>query len=178
MHKFKSTPIEKFSYLFITISLLAVCLAPRTIYAQQGSQNSINYSGQMNDEADLKTFIEGFLEAFGNDEPDKIRAMMLPNANIAYFSTSNGEPKIFTVSADQFFSLREGKQNRKFQEPVRQYTVNISQGKLAFVRADATVYYDGKPSHHTNDFFILMKDNDAWKILSGSYTAQPLEKEN
>ena len=29
--------------------------------------------------------------------------------------------------------------------------------------------------HHTNDFFILMKDNDMW--LSDSYTAQPPEKE-
>ena len=82
-----------------------------------------------------------------------------------------------SISAEQFILQREDKQNRKFKEPVKQYSVNISQGKLAFVRADATVFYDGKASHHTNDFFILMKDNDVWKILSGSYTAQPLEKE-
>jgi hypothetical protein len=104
--------------------------------------------------------------------------MFLPNANIASVSGKNGEFKIHTVSADQYISQREGKQNRKFKEPVKKYAVDISQGLLAFVRAEATVYYDDVASHHTNDFFILMKDNGVWKILSGSYTTQALGKDN
>jgi hypothetical protein len=35
--------------------------------------------------------------------------------------------------------------------------------------------HDGKASHHTNDFFVLMKDHGAWKFLSSSYTTHPLE---
>ena len=131
----------------------------------------------MNDESAVKTAVENFLGSLGNDKLDKVRTMMLPNANIGYFSTVNEESKIVSKSVDQYISLREGKQNRKFQEPVGQYSVNISQGKLAFVRADATVYHDGKASHVTDDFFILMKDNGVWKILSGSYTGHPLEKD-
>jgi len=159
----------------ITISFLYIFLAPLNINAQDESKNTIKSSTQMNDESAAKAIVDSFLTALGNDELDKVRAMMLPYANIAYFSTSNGESIISSISADQFISKREGK-HRKFKEPVNQYTVNISQGKLAFVRADATVYYEGKASHHTNDFFILMKNNDIWKILSGSYTAHSLEK--
>jgi len=161
----------------ISLLFLIVCSSPINIYAQDGNQKLIKSSIQVKDESDAKAVIDSFLTALGNDELNKVRALMLPNANIAYFSTSNGKSTLATISADQFISQREGRQNRKFKEPVNQYSVNISQGKLAFIRADATVFYDGIPSHHTSDFFILMKDNDAWKILSGSYTAQPLEKE-
>lgn len=163
--------------LSISLFFLAVCVSPPAVYAQEADQNIIKSPIQMNDESAAKAVVDSFLTALGNDEPDKVRTIMLPNANIAYFSTSNGKSIITTITADQFISQREGRQNKKFKEPVKQYTVNISQGKLAFVRADATVFYNGKPSHHTNDFFILMKDSDVWKILSGSYTAQPLEND-
>lgn len=159
------------------IILLTSCLAIQSSFAQEGDENQKSTS-QENDESAVKAAVDFFLIALGNGELEKVKTMFLPNANIASVSISNGESKIFTVSAEQYISQREEKQTRKFQEPVRNYTVNISQGMLAFVRADATVYYDGKASHHTNDFFILIKDNDVWKILSGSYTVEPLMKEN
>lgn len=162
---------------YLCLLFLAACSFPKTIYAQDGNKEIYTSSIQVKDESDAKAAVDSFLTALGNDELNKVRALMLPNANIAYFSTSDENSTVTTMSADQFISQREGRQNRKFKEPVAQYTVNISQGKLAFVRADATVVYDGIPSHHTSDFFILMKDNDVWKILSGSYTAQPLEME-
>jgi len=152
------------------ILILTVCLLPFNILAQD--------SEEIDDESAVKATVEDFLISLGNNDIDKAKALFLPNANIASNTINNGEPKIFTISAEQYFLQREAKQSKKFQEPVRKYTVNISQGLLAFVRADATVYYDGKASHHTNDFFILMKDNGVWKILSGSYTVEPLIKED
>ena len=103
---------------------------------------------------------------------------MLPNSNMASICKLKGEPEIFTMTTEMYLLQREGKQNKKFQEPVRQYTVNVSQGVLAFVRADATVYYDGIASHHTNDFFILMKDKGVWKILSSTFSTLPLTTDN
>lgn len=164
-------------YSFTSLLFLAAFVSPLVIHAQEGNQKSNDSSIQVMDESDAKASVDSFLIALGNDELNKVRALMLPNANIAYFSTTDGKSAVTTMTADQFISQREGRQNRKFEEPVRQYSVNISQGKLAFVRADATVVYDGTPSHHTSDFFILMKENDAWKILSGSYTARPLDSE-
>ncbi len=163
--------MSKLRSSIVSILLLTGCIAPLTILAQKVTENQ---TISQDDESAVKEAVEAFLVALGNDELEKVKTMFLPNANIASISVSNGESNIFTVTAAGYISEREEKQNRKFQEPVRKYTVNISQGMLAFVRADATVYYDGKASHHTNDFFILMKDNGVWKILSGSYTSQPL----
>ncbi len=154
--------------------LMTAFVVPLTIFGQQVEEDPVTVS-QRDDEAAVKEAVEAFLVALGNGELEKVKAMFLPNANIASVSRANGEPEIFTVSADAYISQRMDKPVRLFQEPVSKYTVNISQGMLAFVRADATVYYDGKASHHTQDFFILMKDKDVWKFLSGSYTTLPLE---
>lgn len=155
--------MKPFKHTFILILFLNFCSASFTVNAQQ------------DDESAVKAAVEDFLMALGNDDTAKVRTMFLPKANIASITLSNGEQKIYTTTAEQYFAQRESKQNRKFQEPVSEFTVSISQGLLAFVRADATVMYDGKPSHHTNDFFILMKDNGVWKFLSGSYTVHPLD---
>ena len=167
--------MNKLQCLIVVMLLLTTCIIPLTGWGQPAKENQAPVS-QDADEAAVKEAVEAFLLALGNGELDKVKSMFLPNANIASISITNGVSKIFTISADQYLSQRE--QNRKFQEPVSKYTVNISQGILAFVRADATVYYDGNASHHTNDFFILMKDNGIWKILSGSYTTQPLNREH
>ena len=151
--------------------ILITFLFPLTIQSQnaEGNQNK-----PQNDESAVKATVEDFLASLGNNDMEKVKTLFLPNANIASITMANGEPKLFTISADQYISQRKEKENKKFEEPVRRYTINISQGLLAFVRADATVFYDGKASHHTNDFFILMKDNGIWKILSGSYTVEPI----
>ena len=156
--------------------LLVVGLLSPGISAREGNEHQASVMEE-NEEAAVKAAVENFLVALGNDETEKVKAMMLPNANIASISIKDGVSKIYTTTAEAYLAQREEKVNRKFQEPVREYTVSISQGILAFVRADATVIYDGKPSHYTNDFFVLMKDNDGWKFLSGSYTTLPLEEE-
>jgi F0F1-type ATP synthase alpha subunit len=168
--------MKKFQTLMIFAILMVPCISPLNTLAQQEieSQKSVD---QKNEEMAVKSAVENFLTALGNDETEKVKLMMLPNANIGSIHMSDGESQIFTVTADQYLSDREGKENRKFKEPVSKYTVNISQGILAFVRADATVYYDGVANYHTNDFFVLMKDNDAWKFLSASYTTLPLESD-
>jgi hypothetical protein len=157
----------------IGMILVTTCFAALNTIGQNVNQTAII---QETDEAAVKAAVESFLSALGNGELEKVKAMLLPNANIASIHISDGKSKIFTIPADQFISQREG--GRKFKEPVMQFAVNISQGMLAFVRADATVYYGDVADHQTNDFFILMKDNGVWKILSGSYTNQPLTKED
>jgi hypothetical protein len=167
--------MKKLQSSIISLILLTTCLAPVRTSAQNGNGNQTSIN-QENDELAVKAAVESFLVALGNEELEKVKTMFLPNANIASISMSNGVSKIFTITAEEYLSAREGK--GKFKEPVRQFTVNISQGMLAFVRADATVYYGDIANHHTNDFFILMKDNGVWKILSGSYTSQPIKKDN
>jgi len=43
------------------------------------------------DESAVKAAVESLLVALGNGELERVRAMMLPNANVASISMSNGE---------------------------------------------------------------------------------------
>jgi hypothetical protein len=165
--------MNKSRRLMIGMMLVTTCFTTLNTFGQNGNQTSIT---EETDESAVKAAVESFLVALGNGELEKVKAMLLPNANVASIYISNGESKIFTTTGGQFILQCEG--GRKFREPVRQFAVNISQGMLAFVRADATVYYGDVADHHTHDFFILMKDNDAWRILSGSYTSLALTKED
>lgn len=169
--------MSKFRITMIIIFLLATCCHGLSVFAQEEASFKTAETSNGEDSA-VKAAVEQFLVAFGNDEQEKMKSFLLPNSNIASISMLNGEPEIFTMTTEMYLLQREGKQNKKFQEPVRQYTVNVSQGVLAFVRADATVYYDGIASHHTNDFFILMKDKGVWKILSGTFSTLPLTTDN
>ena len=48
---------------------------------------------------------------------------------------------------------------------------DVEDDRLAFVRADFTVVIDGQVRSHGVDYFTLVKDGDAWKILNGAYTS-------
>ena len=169
--------MSKIRFSAIIIFLLVAFFTDISALAQEEAAFKTVETSHGEDSA-VKATVEQFLVAFGNDEQEKMKNILLPNSNIASISMLNGEPEIFTMTTEMYLLQREGKQNKKFQEPVRQYTVNVSQGVLAFVRADATVYYDGIASHHTNDFFILMKDKGVWKILSSTFSTLPLTTDN
>ena len=169
--------MSKIRFSAIIIFSLATFFTDISVFAQEEAAFKTTETTHGEDSA-VKAAVEQFLVAFGNDEQEKMKNFLLPNSNIASISMLNGEPEIFTMTTEMYLLQREGKQNNKFQEPVRKYTVNVSQGVLAFVRADATVYFDGIASHHTNDFFILMKDKGVWKILSGTFSTLPLTTDN
>jgi len=48
---------------------------------------------------------------------------------------------------------------------------------MAFVRADATVIRDGQARSRNIDYFTLVREDGAWKFLSASYVAKPIESE-
>lgn len=128
------------------------------------------------DEADVKGTIVTFLEALGNDDQEALPGMFFPHANIGSIRVKDGDTTIYTNSVEKWLEGRALKENKLFEEPVQEFTVEITQGRLAFVRANTTLLYNGVPSHYAHDFFVLMKENGQWKILSGSYTNLPLEE--
>ena len=151
--------------------ILLTCFMSFVSIGQNASDlNSLS----VNDEAAVKAAVDSFLVALGRGDVERVKALFLPNANIGSVVMREGVTKIYTSSFEDFIAKREA--GRNFEEPVRTYTVNISQGLLAFVRADATVVIDDIPDHFTDDFFILMKEDGEWKFLSGSYTSYPLEE--
>lgn len=45
---------------------------------------------------------------------------------------------------------------------------------MAFVRANATVFVDDQARSHNIDYFTLVREDGAWKILSASYVAKSI----
>ncbi|NNJ73490.1 MAG: hypothetical protein HKP09_09940 [Enterobacterales bacterium] len=155
----------------LAFSFMALMVASHSVLiASEATQAVI-------DKAQLKLTIEKFLEALGNDDTDAVRAMYLPHASVGFFRKADGKESVKTMSIEQYIEQRRSRVNSKFTEPVQEYEINISQGKLAFVRANATIYdHKGEiPSHHTQDFFVLMNVDGVWKFLSASYTSSPLK---
>jgi hypothetical protein len=128
------------------------------------------------DEAAVKSVVEQFLKVAGNYNVAAMRPLFFTNANIGWHSLKEGKWIASSVTAEAWFE-RIGKivNPKPYTEPVFSYTIHISEGRLAFVKADAILQSDDKPKAHNMDFFILMKENDTWKILSGSYTSVPIK---
>jgi hypothetical protein len=79
----------------------------------------------------------------------------------------------FTTTIEDYLASKNENATR-FTEPVSNYTIHISEGQLAFVKADAILYREGKAQSHNMDYFTLLKENGTWKFLSAAYTAKPI----
>jgi hypothetical protein len=133
-------------------------------------------SAQANDEAAVKIHVEGFLAAMGDGDLDALPAMFAANANIGTASLRNGAWVTSTMTFERWMtSLRERTTWESFREPVSEFTVFVEDSTMAFVRADATLLRGGQARSHNIDYFTLVRENGAWKFLSASYVAKPIE---
>ena len=137
------------------------------------------YTDSTNQDLDkiaIKKIVERFLSAAGNHDIEAIPAMFTSKANISGASLKNGKWNSYTMSIQEFITALKSNSNpTKYKEPVDNWTIHIDGGQLAFVRADATLFRDGKPKSHNIDYFTLVKDGVDWKILNGSYVSTPIE---
>lgn len=125
------------------------------------------------DEAPVKKLVESFLIAVGNGDLEAIEPMFLPWATIGGASLREGKWTTFTTTIEDYLASKNENPSR-FTEPVSNYTIHISEGQLAFVKADAILYREGKAQSHNMDYFTLLKENGTWKFLSAAYTAKPI----
>jgi len=101
--------------------------------------------------------------------------MFTSKANISGASLKNGKWNSYTMTIQEFITALKSDSNpTKYKEPVDNWIIHIDGGQLAFVRADATLFRDGKPQSHNIDYFTLIKDGVGWKILNGSYVSTPI----
>lgn len=132
---------------------------------------------QSADTAAIKNVVERFLVAAGNYDIGAVPPMFTSKANISGASLKNGKWTSYTMSINEFIEALKARPNPvKYTEPVHKWTIFIEGGQLAFVRADATLNRDGKPSSHNIDYFTLVKENGDWKILNGSYVSVPIKE--
>ncbi len=149
-----------------------------SVFVQAQSNPPVAYDqwSKAEDERALKEVVEKFLTAAGNHDVATMRTLFLPNANIGGYSYREGKWTSYTMTTEEWFErISKSTNSKPYTEPVSNYTIHISEGKLAFVKADAVLHSDGQPRSHNMDFFVLMKENDQWKFLSGSYTSVPIK---
>ena len=127
-------------------------------------------------EAEVKQVIEKFLTAAGNYDADAAAELFAEQANISGASLRDGNWGGYTVNIQEFIkNIRYATNPKKYTEPVNHWTIHVDGRRLAFVRADATLYRDGQVQRHNIDYFTLIKTGEQWKILNGSYVSLPPE---
>jgi ketosteroid isomerase-like protein len=128
------------------------------------------------DKIAVKRIVESFLSAAGDHDIEAIPAMFTSKANISGASLKNEKWNSYRMTIQEFITALKSNSNpTKYIEPVDNWIIHIEGGQLAFVRADATLFRDGKPQSHNIDYFTLVKEGVGWKILNGSYVSTPIE---
>lgn len=123
---------------------------------------------------EVKSVVDKFLFAAGNYDLSGMDSLFAENANIGGASLRDGIWVTYSVTFAEFKEmLRSEKDPMKYTEPVSDYTIHISEDRLAFVKADAQVLRKGLPPRTNYDYFTLMKIDGQWKILNGSYVSKP-----
>lgn len=134
---------------------------------------------QTTEELDLESekaavidLVAQFLTAVGDYDIEAIQTMFSEKANIYGASLRDGKWITNTYTIQEFLERLKSYENpTKYKEPVSDFTVHIEMEMLAFVRADATFIINDEPKNNNLDYFTLIKEDDNWKILNGSYVS-------
>ncbi|WP_163514630.1 ester cyclase [Gelidibacter japonicus] len=143
------------------------------------AQNSENRKGKIptknqvwtQDEEDVKATIEQFLIVAGNYNLDAMANMMADKASLAIARLRDGKWTTETMLIEDRLAAAKKSVNRPYFEPVNEYTIHVSDGHLAFVKADAVLHAFGVPLLHNIDYFTLIKENEVWKFINISFTS-------
>jgi len=126
------------------------------------------------DEEDLIETVERFLFVAGNYNLEAMAEMMTQDANLGIVRLKEDNWITTTLTMQEYFKSAEKRTLLPYFEPVKEYTIHIDNKRLAFVKADATLYRNGVPQSHNMDYFTLLKEDDTWKFLSLSFTSTPI----
>jgi hypothetical protein len=134
-----------------------------------------NAWGESDDEQIVKDLVDQFLITVGKGDFDALPAMFVSNANIGTATLREGQWVASTTTfAEWLAELKAETTWTRFREPVNEFTVHIEDGQMAFVRADANLIMEGRVVSHNIDYFTLVRDNGAWRLLCASYVARPV----
>jgi len=137
----------------------------------------IDSTNQALDKIAIKTVVQNFLTAAGNNDIETISTLFTSKANISGASLKNERWSNYTMTIQEFIiALKSDASPKKYNEPVDNWVIHMDGGRLAFVRADAILIRDGKPQSNNIDYFTLVKESAGWKILNGSYVSTPIKE--
>lgn len=133
-------------------------------------------SGSTSDEQAIKSLVERLIAAAGTYDLDSFEEMMAANANIGWASQRDGVWTTSTMTVEDWIAeARSEADPILYTEPVGDWTIHVDGRHLAFVRADAVLYVDGRAERHNIDYFTLLKQDGVWKFLTVSYVGRPAD---
>jgi len=126
------------------------------------------------DEADVRRAVARFLDDLGHRRIDALPSQLAPRASLAIVRQRDGAWTVTTQTADEWLAgLKAQTTATPFEEPLTNVSVHVESGQLAHVRADFTVLSGGQVRSHGVDYFTLVKDAGAWKLVHLAYTSIP-----
>lgn len=99
---------------------------------------------------------------------------MTPEANLGIAGFDDGIWTTRTLTFEEYFESTRNRSTRPYYEPVREYTIHVTDGRLAFVKADAILHRYGIATSNNIDYFTLIKVDGVWKIINISFTRKLL----
>ena len=128
---------------------------------------------QSDDERAVRAAVERFLDVLGSRRLDELPGLFAPKATMVVVRQRDGQWTHTTSTVDEFLAtLKAQTTPTVFREPLTGVSVHVEDGHLAFLRADFTVVIDGTVRSHGVDYFTLVKDGGAWKLLTAAYTSK------
>lgn len=128
---------------------------------------------QSDNERAVRAAVEHFLDVLGSRRLDALPGLFAPKATMVVVRQRDGQWTHTTSTVDEFLAtLKAQTTPTLFREPLAGISVHVEDGHLAFLRADFTVVIDGTVRSHGVDYFTLVKDGGAWKLLNASYTSK------
>lgn len=141
---------------------LAACLsAPAAAGAQTDDQRAV------------RAAVDHFLDVLGSRRLDELPGLFAAKATMVVVRQRDGQWTQTASTVDEFLATLKGQATPTiFREPLTGVSVHVEDGHLAFLRADFTVVVDGAVRSHGVDYFTLVKDGAAWKLVNASYTSK------
>lgn len=147
----------------LTAVVLATALGPVAARAQAPGP-----------EAEVRQAVGKFLDDLGNRRLDVLPALFAPKATMVVVRQRDGAWSVSTQTVDEWLAgMKASATATTFSEPLTNVSVHVESGNLAHVRADFTVVASGQVRSHGVDYFTLVKDAGAWKLVNAAYTSIP-----
>jgi hypothetical protein len=122
----------------------------------------------------VQAAVERFLDIVGRRDFDQLPAILAPKATMAIVRQRDGQWTTTVQTFEEYLAAQRTQTAAPpFREPLTDVRVFVEDERLAFLRADFTIVVDGQVRQHGVDYFTLVKDGDAWKILNAAFTNHP-----
>jgi len=131
---------------------------------------------------ELHAVVDRFLVSLGEGDLDAVEAMFVPEANVGVVRFRDGAWVGSTEMFSEYMTRARERQEKnpdgaRFREPIDAIRVTVESDQLAFVRAETTIYRDGREVSRPVDYFTLIRIEGEWKFLSAAYIVRRKEGE-